>query len=97
MCEFKIINQTDNTQLGEEIVVAHYSQNNQLLLKDILGTAITLESALILEVNTLNQTLTVVEHPLVKNFVEILKTLVENKENSEKINEFQKALDQVKK
>ena len=97
MCEFKIIKQNDNKQIGEEIVVAQYSEQDQLLLKDILGSAITLESALIVDVNTLNQTLTILEHPLINDFIKLIKLIVNNEGTSEKINAFQKKLEKFKK
>ncbi len=97
MCEFKIIRHNDDSQIGEEIVVVQYSQKNQLLLKDILGSALILESALILDVNTLNQTLTVLEHPLIKVFIEMIKKMVDDKESSLELEKFQNKLEQLKK
>jgi hypothetical protein len=96
MCEFKIEKKIDGSQIGEEIVVAQYSQKNQLLLKDILGSSLTLESALILDVNTLNQTLTVLEHPLIKDFLELIKRIVYKEDRAKEIENFQRLLEQYK-
>jgi hypothetical protein len=82
MCEFKIIKKNDGSQILEDIVILSYTENNQLLFKDVLGMGALLESALIVDVNTLNQTCVVIEHPLVKDFIGLV-----NKINSKTINE----------
>ena len=69
MCEFKIIKQNDGSQILEDIVILTYTENNELLFKDVLGIGELLKSALIVDVNTLNQTCVVVEHPLIKEFI----------------------------
>lgn len=96
MCEFKIIKQNDGSRLAEDIVVIQYGGNNELLFKDILGMAEPLESALILDVNTMNQTTVVLEHPLVKDFIGLVKNLVDKKATAEQIEEFQKLLENYK-
>jgi predicted RNA-binding protein len=72
MCEFKIIKQNDGSQILEDILVISYSKNNELLFKDVLGMGESLESALIREVNTLNQKCIIVEHPIIKQFLALL-------------------------
>ena len=72
MCEFKIIKQNDGSQILEDILVISYSENNELLFKDVLGMGESLESALIREVNTLNQKCIIVEHPIIKQFLSLL-------------------------
>ena len=72
MCEFKIIKQNDGSQILEDILVISYSENNELLFKDVLGMGESLESALIREVNTLNQKCIIVEHPIIKQFLGLL-------------------------
>ena len=72
MCEFKIIKQNDGSQILEDILVVSYSENNELLFKDVLGMGESLESALIREVNTLNQKCIIVEHPIIKQFLVLL-------------------------
>ena len=86
MCEFKIIKNNDGSQILEDIVVISYTNDNELLFKDVLGMGEMLESALILSVNTLNQRCEVVEHPLVNETVK-----------PSDINEFQGKLDEFKK
>ena len=61
MCEFKIIKNNDGSQILEDIVVISYTNDNELLFKDVLGMGERLESALILSVNTLNQRCEVVQ------------------------------------
>jgi predicted RNA-binding protein len=82
MCEFKIIKQNDGSQILEDILVISYSENNELLFKDVLGMGESLESALIREVNTLNQKCIVVEHPIIKQFLSLL-----DKINTKKLHE----------
>lgn len=72
MCEFKIIKKNDGSQIGEDIIVLSYTNKHELILKDILGSGEKLDSALILDVNTLNQTATIIEHPLIKEFLKII-------------------------
>jgi len=96
MCEFKVHKLNDNSQIGEDIVIAGYSDTNQLIIKDIIGAAITVDSAFIETVNTLNQTLTIVEHPLIHNFITLVKKLIEDKGSNEDIEKFQLQLDDYK-
>jgi len=94
MCEFKIIKKNDGSQIGEDITLLGYTENYDFLFRDILGTGQKLDSALILEVNTLNQTTTIIEHPLVKDF---LKIITSNQIKKTEIDEFQKKLNEIKK
>jgi hypothetical protein len=96
MCEFKIINKTDGSQLAEDILVLSYTDNNELILKDVLGMGEQLDSALILDVNTLNQKCVVLQHPLIKLFINLMKTVSENKLKHQQIEEFQKKLEKLK-
>jgi len=72
MCEFKIIKRNDGSQIMEDIVIISYNENNELVLRDILGMGETLESALILDVNTMNQKCVVLENPLIKDFISLI-------------------------
>lgn len=94
MCEFKIIRKNDGSQIGEDITILGYTENYDLLFRDILGAGEKLDSALILEVNTLNQTTTIIEHPLIKDF---LKIITSNQIKKTQIDEFQKRLNEIKK
>ncbi len=96
MCEFKIIKKNDGSQIGEDIVILNYTEENKLVFKDIMGTSIQLDSALILDVNTLNQTCVVLENPLVKNFVALTKNISNKKVTREEIEDFQAKLDALK-
>lgn len=96
MCEFKIIKQNDGSQILEDIVVLSYTENNELLFKDILGIGEIIDSGIILDVNTLNQTCVVLEHPLVKDFINLVKRANNNSLNKAEIENFQKKLDQLK-
>ncbi|MFW9867492.1 MAG: CooT family nickel-binding protein [Candidatus Thorarchaeota archaeon] len=78
MCEFKIIRKKDDSQLTEDIVVISYDNDNKLVLKDIIGLGTTLDSALILEVNTLNQKTVILENPIVKHFINLLVKINDN-------------------
>jgi hypothetical protein len=97
MCEFTIIKKNDGSQLLEDIVVLSYTDNNQLLFRDVMGAGDTLQSAIILDVNTLNQTCTVFEHELIKPFLELMKHFENGKVTSADIDSFQKKLDKIKK
>jgi predicted RNA-binding protein len=96
MCEFKVINKTDGSQIGEDILILSYSENNELVFKDVLGMGEILESALILDVNTLNQTCVVLEHPLVKDFINLIKKFNDNSLNKAEVKKFQKSLEKLK-
>jgi predicted RNA-binding protein len=93
MCEFKIVKKNDGSQILEDIVVLTYTENNELLFKDILGVGETLDSALILEVNTLNQKCVVIEHPLIREFLDLILDINGKKINTSKIEEFKSKLD----
>ena len=69
----------------EDIVIVNYTENNEIVFKDILGMAELLKSALILEVNTLNQTLVVMEHPLINDFIGLMTNLNDKKKTKENI------------
>lgn len=96
MCEFKIIKQNDGLQILEDIVVLNYTDNNELLFKDILGMGESLESALIMSVNTLNQQCIVLEHPIIKDFLKLLKKINTNKLTNSDIEEFNNELTKLK-
>jgi dihydroxyacetone kinase DhaKLM complex PTS-EIIA-like component DhaM len=96
MCEFDIIKAKDGSKIAEEILSLAYTDNNALILKDILGSGLKLDSALILDVNTMSQKCTVMEHPLIKDFLKLMIDINDNKINSEEISEFQEKLEQLK-
>jgi predicted RNA-binding protein len=97
MCEFKIIKRNDGKQILEDIVVLSYTEDNQLLLRDVIGMGDTLESALILDVNTLNQTCTVFEHELIQPFMTLMKKFASGGIADTDIEIFQMKVDEIKK
>jgi len=96
MCEFKIIKKNDGSQIGEDITILGYTENYELILRDILGAGEKLESALILDVNTLNQTATVIEHPLIQDFLKIINDINDNIIVKSEIEDFIKVLNDIK-
>ena len=96
MCEFKIIRKNDESQIAEEILVLSYTDNNELMLKDVLGMGGKLDSALILDVNTLAQKCVVLEHPLVKDFIGLMKHVIEGNVSRDEFEIFQEELVRLK-
>ncbi len=97
MCEFKIIKKNDGSQMLEDIVILSYNEDSELLFKDVIGMGEILESALILDVNTLNQTCVVLEHPLIKGFINIIQKVNNKTISKPEIEIFEKKLDDLKK
>ena len=96
MCEFKVIKKNDGSQILEDIVILSYTENNELLFKDILGMGEILKSALIVDVNTLNQTCVVLEHPLIQDFVGMIEKINSKTISKEDIEKFEKQLISLK-
>ena len=96
MCEFKIIKKNDGSQILEDIVILSYTENNELLFKDILGIGEILKSALVVDVNTLNQTCVVLEHPLIQDFLMIVKKINDKTITKFDLENFQTKLDNIK-
>ncbi len=97
MCEFKIIKKNDGSQILEDIVILSYNKNYELICKDVLGIGETLKSTLILDVNTLNQTCTVLEHSLIGDFIKLLNSMNDNSATKEQIETLQNELEAIKK
>ncbi len=96
MCEFKIINKSDGSQIGEDILILSYTDENELIFKDVLGMGEKLDSALILDVNTLNQTCVILQHPIIKEFISLIKNVNDNKVKLEQIENFQSQIERIK-
>jgi predicted RNA-binding protein len=96
MCEFKIINETDGSQIAEDILILSYTENSELVLKDVLGMGEKLDSALILDVNTMNQKCKVIQHPLIKEFISLIKNVKDNNISSNQIDNFQRSIEKIK-
>ena len=96
MCEFKIINETDGSRIAEDIFILSYTDDNELVFMDVLGIGEKLDSALILDVNTLNQECFVLQHPLIKDFIAIIRKINADSVNKSDIEDFQTKLDALK-
>ena len=96
MCEFKVIKKNDGSQILEDIVILSYTEDNELLFKDIIGMGEILTSALIVDVNTLNQTCVVLEHPLIKDFVGMIEKINSKTISKADIENFEKQLISLK-
>ena len=96
MCEFKIIRKTDGSQIIEDIVMLSYNEKNELILKDVIGMGEILESALILNVNTMNQKCIILENPLIKDFISLINNLSESKSSKSEIDEIINKLETIK-
>jgi len=96
MCEFKVIKKNDGSQIVEDIVILSYTEDNELLFKDIIGMGEILKSALIVDVNTLNQTCVVLEHPLIKDFVGMIEKINSKTISKADIVNFEKQLINLK-
>ncbi len=96
MCEFKVIKKNDGSQILEDIVILSYTEDNELLFKDIIGMGEILKSALIVDVNTLNQTCVVLEHPLIQDFVGMIEKINSKTISKDDIEKFEKQLVSLK-
>ena len=96
MCEFKIINESDESQIAKDILVLFYTEDNELVFRDVLGMGEKLESALILDVNTVNQKCVVLQHPLIKDFIGLIKKVSNEKITIREIENFQNKLNAFK-
>ena len=96
MCEFKIIRKKDGSQILEDIVMLSYNEKSELILKDVIGMGEILESALILNVNTMNQKCIILENPLIKDFLRLINNLSESKSSKSEIDEIIKKLETIK-
>jgi len=61
-----------------------------------LGMGEKLDSALILDVNTLNQKCFILQHPLIKDFIAIIRKINTNSVNKSEIEDFQTKLETLK-
>ena len=96
MCEFKVIKKNDGSQILEDIVILSYTEDNELLFKDVMGMGEILKSALIVDVNTLNQTCVVLEHPLIQDFVGMIEKINSKTISKADIESFERQLVNLK-
>ncbi|MGQ4872440.1 MAG: CooT family nickel-binding protein [Promethearchaeia archaeon] len=92
MCEFKVIRMNDSTEIAEEILALGYSDDNKLFLSDIMGVSKVLDSALILDVNTMTQKVEIFEHPIISEFINLIKKVHSNSLKNTDIEDFKKKL-----
>ncbi|MFX1456875.1 MAG: hypothetical protein ACFFDB_15985 [Promethearchaeota archaeon] len=92
MCEFKIINMSDGSQLLEDIVILSYNENSELVLKDVIGMGEILESAIILSVNTMNQKCIILKNPLIKSFISLITKI---QDDSAKLTDFDELINRL--
>ncbi|MBD3196251.1 MAG: hypothetical protein GF317_14430 [Candidatus Lokiarchaeota archaeon] len=69
----------------------------QLFLKDILGVSEKADSALIYDVDTLDQTCSLIQHPLVNPFLTLIKKITQNQVEESDIEALQERLEELKK
>ena len=96
MCEFKIIKRNNGSQINEDIVILSYNENSELVLRDILGMGEILESALILDVNTMNQKCVILENPLIKDFISLITKINVNQVNGNDFDNLINKLEELK-
>jgi len=96
MCEFKIIKENDGSQILEDIVVLSYTEDNNLVCRDVLGLGEKLESALILNVNTLNQECVILEHPLISDFINLMRKATNHLVTKADLEDFQNKIENIK-
>ena len=96
MCEFKIIKKNDGSQILEDIVIISYNENSELVLRDVIGMGERLESALILDVNTMNQKCVIFENPIIKDFINLITKLSVNQVIRSDFDSFIRKLEELK-
>lgn len=96
MCEFTVKTRKNSSEVGEDIVILHYTDDEELLLKDIIGSGGKLDSALIYEVNTIDQFCTIIEDPLIKPFLKLIKDLQDTNATSNQIDQLINQLSAIK-
>jgi predicted RNA-binding protein len=96
MCEFKVIGKSDGSHIMEDVVVLYYNENNELVLKDVIGMGKALKSALILDVNTINQNCVILENPVVKDFISLIVKINDNNARKSDVELIIKQLEMLK-
>ncbi|MFO8019896.1 MAG: hypothetical protein R6U96_14825 [Promethearchaeia archaeon] len=96
MCEFDVKKLNEEPKLAEDVVVLGYNEEKDLLLRDIIGGITKLDSALIYDVNTLNQTCRVLEHPLIRQFLNLLQEIEDDSLQNSTIEKIQQSLEELK-
>lgn len=78
MCELSVLLNKDgeSQQIAKDVVYA-LQNGDTLIVKDILGTPTEVSSAMIAKVNITNETLTLIAHPLVGQFLKFFALLTD--------------------
>lgn len=94
MCELSVLLDKDgeSKQIAKDVVYA-LQNGDTLLVKDILGTPTEVSSAMITKLNIANETLTLIAHPLVGQFLKFFAILTEESNFSD----IEQAWNQLKK
>lgn len=93
MCEFKVLKLDDSSEIAEEILAMGYSNDNQLFLSDIMGVRKAIDSALIWDVNTMTQTVKIIEHPIISEFLTLMRKIISKDIQTSDIENFKNKLD----
>ncbi len=87
------------TQIADEILVFNYDEETgDSAFYGIFGEKVDLKNALVLEVNMMpnKHNITVVQSPLVSEFVKLIRHLNKKSVSKEEIERFQKKLEEIK-
>jgi len=78
LCELSVLLNEDGEQrqIAKDIVYA-LQNGDTLIIKDILGASKEVTSAMIAKVNITNETLTLIAHPLVGQFLKFFALLID--------------------
>ena len=84
MCELSVLLNEDgeSRQIAKAVVYA-LQNGDMLIVKDILGASTEVSSAMIAKVNITNETLTLVAHPLVGQFLKFFALLTDTSDKSD--------------
>ncbi|OYT30142.1 MAG: hypothetical protein B6U95_01310 [Thermofilum sp. ex4484_82] len=74
MCEFKILLEKEDKKekIAEDIIKISY-EDDVLSLYDVLGSRKPVENAIILKVDVGSEEVVVIEHPLIKDFIKLIR------------------------
>ena len=101
MCEFKVLKKEKDsfTQIADEILVFNYDEETgDSGFYGIFGEKTELKNALVLEVNMMpsKHNITIIQSPLISDFVKMVKNLNNESVTKEEIEQFQNYLEEIK-
>jgi predicted RNA-binding protein len=93
LCELSVLLNKDgeSRQIAKDVVYA-LQNGDTMIVKDILGTPTEVSSAMIAKVNITNETLTLIAHPLVGQFLKFFALLTDES----RISDIQQSWNQLK-